>query len=742
MKTTHTAFAMIVVATLLGMAATVITSGCQQKTIELSSNSTSPPPIEDIDGDEQLSDDDQQTEGTGKEADDNTVADNDTKPTTDNGKEATGNSGDGKESTEEPVEQVAIAAVDKKANAVLEKGDWRQWGGSSYRNNVPITGPVVAEWDIGNYDRKKGTWSDSKNVKWVAALGSQTYGNPVVGDGRIFVGTNNSEGYLPRYPDKVDLGCLVCFNEKDGKFLWQHSSEKLPTGRVHDWEMQGICCAPLVEGERLWFVSSRGMVICLDTQGYADDEDDGPVQNQWGRLFNVMSPAREGDENHVEAALAAIGEGNLSEHVRNELSRVEMPVPMEVKLEADKSGRKWTFTAKVADAERNFEIRKAGSPTAPRLEFFKQISSADKNEADTVWEFDMMGPEMGISQHNMCSCSVTSHGDILFVNTSNGVDESHLNIPAPDAPSFIAMDKNTGEVLWTDKSPGLNILHGQWSSPTVAELGGVPQVIFGGGDGWVYSFKADRGTDGKPELLWKFDANPKTSEWVLGGRGTRNNIIATPVIYDGLVYVAVGQDPEHGEGEGHLWCLDPTKRGDVSPSLAMKVEGDKRTPIPPKRLQAVIEADGEVAVDNMNSAVVWHYSVADRDLNDDGRIDFEETMHRSCGTVAIKDDILYIADFSGLFHCLNAKTGRAYWTYDMFAAAWGSPLIADGKVYIGDEDGDVAIFNLSTMESEPFAEFNMDGAVYSTPIVANGVLYIASNRFLFAIEEPGEAAGQ
>ena len=239
-------------------------------------------------------------------------------------------------------------------------------------------------------------------------------------------------------------------------------------------------------------------------------------------------------------------------------------------------------------------------------------------------------------------------------------------------------------MLWTDKSPGENILHGQWSSPAVGELGGVPQVVFAGGEGIVYSFRADGGSDGKPELLWKFDANPKTTVWKLGGEGTRNNIIATPVVYDGLVYVAVGQDPEHGEGEGHLWCIDPTKRGDVSPQLAMKVEGDKRVPIEHKRIQAVEEEKGEVAVDNPNSAVVWHYDMHDQDGN--GKLDFEEEMHRSCGTVAIKDDLLYIADFSGLVHCLDAKgkDGKPtiHFTYDMLAQSWGSPLIADGHVYI------------------------------------------------------------
>ena len=199
-------------------------------------------------------------------------------------------------------------------------------------------------------------------------------------------------------------------------------------------------------------------------------------------------------------------------------------------------------------------------------------------------------------------------------------DESHVNLPSPDAPSFIAMDKNTGEVYWTDKSPIDNILHGQWSSPAVGLLGGVPQAIFAGGDGWVYSFKADKGTDGAPELLWKFDANPKVGKWILGGRGTRNNIIATPVIYDGYVYVAVGQDPEHGEG--HLWCIDPTKRGNVGPELAINVATGEE--IAHQRLQAVIEEDGQVARDNPNSAVVWHYSV--NDVDGDGEYNFEETM--------------------------------------------------------------------------------------------------------------------
>ena len=410
----------------------------------------------------------------------------------------------------------------------------------------------------------------------------------------------------------------------------------------------------------------------------------------------------------------------------------------EVDVEVVSENREWKATGNFGGVDRTLSIKQQG----PRINFFKSLGVNDKNDADVMWVFNMMD-SLGVSQHNMAACSVTSYGDLLFVNTSNGQDEAHIQLPAPNAPSFICLDKNTGKVLWSDASPGLNILHGQWSSPTVAVFDGVPQVMFGGGDGYLYSFKANAGQNGKPELLWKFDCNPKESKWILGGEGTRNNLIATPVAYDGLVYIAVGQDPEHGEGQGHLWCIDPTKRGDVSPQLAVRIEGDKRVPIAHKRIQAVEPEKGEAAIDNENSAVVWHYAQVDQ--NGDDEIDFEEVMHRSCGTVAIKDDVLYIADFSGLLHCLDAKGSEdgqpiVHFTYDMFAQSWGSPLIADGKVYIGDEDGDVAIFEFGKDNQEPIAEINMGSSVYSTPVAANDTLYIGTKDKLFAIAkgETGE----
>ncbi len=520
----------------------------------------------------------------------------------------------------------AISEV-KKRIATLEVGktDWPQWAGSQLRNNVTDQPNVPTDWDV----------TTGKNVRWSMPLGSETYGNPVIANGQVYVGTNNGAGYLERYPATTDLGVLLCFNEKDGTFLWQHSNEKLPQGRVHDWPQQGICAAPLVDGERLWYVSSRGEVVCLDTQGFHDGENDGT----------------------------------------------------------------------------------------------KDEPNENKNEADVIWAYNMM-QELDVRQHNMCSCSVTCAGNLLFVNTSNGVDEGHINLPAEDAPSFICLDRDTGKLLWADNTPGKNVLHGQWSSPTYAELGGQAQVLFGGGDGWLYSYDP-AGENGKGKLLWKFDCNPKDSFYELGAGATRNHIIATPVVYDGLVYVGVGEDPEHGEGSGHLWCIDPTKRGDVSPTLVYNAK-DPETPIDHKRLQALVPKDGDFERDNPNSAAIWHYIGSNPE-------DFETTMHRTCGTVAIKDNLLFVSDFSGVFHCLDAKTGKAHWTYDMFSASWASPLIVEDRVYISDEDGYIRIFNLSSEPQEPLAEISMESAVYTTPVVANSSLYISNRNRIYAIEEGAQS---
>jgi outer membrane protein assembly factor BamB len=353
-------------------------------------------------------------------------------------------------------------------------------------------------------------------------------------------------------------------------------------------------------------------------------------------------------------------------------------------------------------------------------------------EPRVKWHFDMK--ELGVFPRALMmgpsrTCSIsTPYKGRIYVVTGNGVAENWVDVPSPKAPGLICLDADTGELLWSDNSPGGNILVGQMSSPLVVEIDGRGQVIVSLGDGWLRSFDAITG-----KLIWKFDMNFKESVWKSGGRCDRNYVLATPVFYDGHVYLASGHQPEHGEGPGRLCCIDPTRTGDVSSQLVINEKGKS---VPPRRTFAADKDAGERVVDNPNSALVWEFAKRGEK--------FEDSMYRSISNVAIKNDLVIATDFSGLVHCLNAKTGKRYWYYDTFAAIWASPLIVDDKVYVGDEDGDVAIFELSANdkqadhEQEPITETIMDNSVLSAPIFANGVMYVATRGGLHAIGRPSE----
>ena len=139
--------------------------------------------------------------------------------------------------------------------------------------------------------------------------------------------------------------------------------------------------------------------------------------------------------------------------------------------------------------------------------------------------------------------------------------------------------------------------------------------------------------------------------------------------------------------------------------------------------------------------MVWEYK--EYDANKDGRIRGAEKMNRTISTVAVYNGLVFAPDFSGFLHCLDADKGTHLWTYDMEAAMWGSPLVVDDKVYLCDEDGDVAVFN-ATKEPPPKdgpPTFNLGNAVYGSPVYANGVLYVMAKDKLYAFQEGAKVAG-
>jgi outer membrane protein assembly factor BamB len=111
-----------------------------------------------------------------------------------------------------------------------------------------------------------------------------------------------------------------------------------------------------------------------------------------------------------------------------------------------------------------------------------------------------------------------------------------------------------------------------------------------------------------------------------------------------------------------------------------------------------------------------------------------DKFNRTLSSVAVQDGLVYSADLSGNLHCIDEKTGQVYWVYQTYAAIWGSPFLADGKIYLGDEDGDVAVLRAGK-KKEVLGEMNMGAAVYTTTVAHNGVIFIASRESLYAIEK-------
>lgn len=353
--------------------------------------------------------------------------------------------------------------------------------------------------------------------------------------------------------------------------------------------------------------------------------------------------------------------------------------------------------------------------------------------ADVVWKYDMFNT-LGVRPLNATCVTPVIAGDLLLLNSGNDVDESYQTVPAPEAPAFLAFHKTTGQLIWSDKTPNPNILGNGCSmgAPAVAKIDGVWQAIFAGYDGWLYAFDLECIQRGETLLLWTFDLNPKESQYRLNGprnEFTYRGLPSTPVVVGNHVFAAVGHNPERGEGLGRLWCIDATKRGDLSSELVYNKSAPEVV-IPHKRVQACEPDKGDFTRPNPNSGVEWVYTTDD--LNKNGQIEYEEQMHLSNSLPAIHDGLLLTTDLSGLVHCLDVTTGELLWTHDQLATCWSGPLLADGKAWVIDEDGDLSIFALSR-EKELIAEIAMNSPGYTNFAAANQTLYVATKTQLVAI---------
>jgi outer membrane protein assembly factor BamB len=330
-----------------------------------------------------------------------------------------------------------------------------------------------------------------------------------------------------------------------------------------------------------------------------------------------------------------------------------------------------------------------------------------KTDGDIIWSYDLVD-QLGICPHDVAACSPIVDGRFLYTVSCNGVDRPHEKCLRPDAPSFICLDTETGKLLATDvEDLGHRMWHCLWSPPSIGVVNGKKLVFFGGADGICYAFEALTEVPDKPihfKKVWSYDCDPpefrkpngQSVNYYVGDKRKRystnhddgkflgpSEIIASPVFHEGRVYCTIGQDPTHGRGRGLLHCIDASKRGDVT-----------------------------------KSGCVWTY----------------EGIERTIASVAIKDGLLFAVDLPGHVHCLDVNTGKPFWVYQSGAETWGTPLIADGKVYITNKRG-LLVMAADPKEPRVISTTLLGAASYATPVAANGTLFVATQSNIWAVQK-------
>lgn len=180
--------------------------------------------------------------------------------------------------------------------------------------------------------------------------------------------------------------------------------------------------------------------------------------------------------------------------------------------------------------------------------------------------------------------------------------------------------------------------------------------------------------------------DPRTGKelWRLG---RSSKITApTPVFADGVFVVASGRAPERP-----IFVVKPNSRGDLT--------------LP----------DGKTN----SEAVVWSRN---------GRGSYMPTP-------LIYNGILYVLGNSGLFDAYNLQTGEEIYRQRLPLVGSGfsaSPVAADGKIYLSNEDGEMLVIGAGQKFSH-ISTNSMGELLMATPALSEGVMYVRSSTSLFAI---------
>lgn len=376
--------------------------------------------------------------------------------------------------------------------------DAPQWGEAWSRNMVSPERGLPS-----TFDPKAG-----KNLKWVAKLGNETHSTPVIAGGRVYIGTNNQEPRDPKH--RGDRGVLMCFEESTGKLLWQLVVPKREEDRFHDWPNSGISSPATVEGDRVYIVSNRGEVMCLDAQGLTNGND-GPYRDEGAHMVPrdtngpISSPMSPGplDADIVWMFDLTKGAGIWSHDAAHSSILIR--------------GDQLYLNSGTGVDNTHKKIR---TPDAPSLVVFDKRTGAylardEEHIAPNIFHCTWSAPSMG-----------TVNGKpLIFFCGGNGVVYGFEPLPTND----VGADP-------LEKS--------HFSAPDGRPLARLKKV-----------FQFDFDPAAPKVEVHRFNSNRRESP---------SNIYGMPVFIAGRLYVAGGGDIFWGKNEAWLKCIDATKTGDIT----------------------------------------------------------------------------------------------------------------------------------------------------------------------------------
>jgi outer membrane protein assembly factor BamB len=446
-----------------------------------------------------------------------------------------------------------------------------------------------------------------------------------------------------------------------------HSTPIVAHGRVYIGTNNGVPRDPRHQGD-------RGVLMCFD-------EKTGKL------LWQLVVPKREEDP-YFDWPEAGISSPATIEddHVYIVSNRGEV---MCLDALGMANGNDGPFTNEAA----HFIPRQTGSSQSANTNSVAAIDGTFSPgvgplDADILWLFDLT-EGAGIWSHDAAHSSILIRGDYLYLNSGTGVDNTHKRIRTQDEPSLVVLNKRTGRLVARDgEHIAPNIFHNTWCSPSLAEVEGSPLIFFGGGNGILYAFDPSITSGHSAQILrkvWQFDFDPeapKTNIHKFNGnrREGPSNFYGMPVFKDNRIYAAGGGDLWWGKNEAWLKCIDATRKD---------LDASKR--------------------------LIWSYPLQKHVLS----------------TAAIYNGMVFIADCGRKFHCVDARNGTPFWTHDIEGEVWASPLVADGKVYLGTRSGAFYIF-AADKQKKLLSSTQFGVPISGTATAANGVLYIATMTHLYA----------